>query len=71
MAFAWSRTWYAEYQGQVYNFEKKSQRDECVRVHGFRKVLAKEAYQYFDIPKIPWRSYERWIRLIMAESEAD
>jgi len=58
--FAWSRTWYAEKDGIVYNFDMKKQRDECCREYGFRLMSASEAYEHYPQTKVPWQTYDHF-----------
>lgn len=61
MSWAWSRTFYAEKDGQMYNFEAKRNRDDAVKNYGFVKVPSAEAWKrYPNITRIEWRAYERW-----------
>lgn len=60
--WAWSRTFYAEKDGLIYNFEAKRDRDDAVRNHGFQSMSAVEAQKsYPNITRIEWREYQKWI----------
>lgn len=67
--FAWSRTWYAEKDGVIYNFDMKKQRDELCNKHGFNLVTAKDAYgMYGNLVKVPWQNYESFKKRIGIET---
>ena len=43
MSWAWSRTFYAQKDGRIFNFEAKRNRDDAVRNHGFKAMKSSDA----------------------------
>ena len=67
MSWAWTRTFYAQKDGRVYNFEAKRDRDDAVKNHGFQSMSAVEAWKrYPNITRVEWREYRKWIMTIKA-----
>ena len=76
MSWAWTRTFYASRNGNIYNFEMKRQRDNAVKHHGFEKMLSADAMKHYpNITRVEWRDYEKFIvdapTIIEAEVEDD
>lgn len=58
MSFSWTRTFYAQRNGIVYNFEAKRDRDDAVRNHGFEAMTAADAWKHYpNIVRISWREW--------------
>lgn len=61
MSWAWTRTFYARKDGEIYNFEAKRNRDDAVMTLGLVPMNAADAYKSrSDIQRIEWREYEQW-----------
>lgn len=65
MSWAWSRTFYAQKDGRIFNFEAKRNRDDAVRNHGFEAIKSYDAWKHYpNITRIGWREYQKWILTI-------
>lgn len=62
MSWAWSRTFYAQKDGRIFNFEAKRNRDDAVRNHGFEAMKSSDAWKHYpNITRIGWREYQKWV----------
>lgn len=60
MSWAWSRTFYAQKDGRIFNFEAKRNRDDAVRNHGFEAMKSSDAWKHYpNITRITMRSKRR------------